>query len=221
MRVVLGKFVHIGCGTTVGKSWENFDASPTLRMARLPIVGPSVSKLAQAVEFPKLVRYGDIVKGLPVADGSARAIFASHVLEHLALEDMRKALGNCLRILEPGGSIRLIVPDLEARAKAYIAARHSGDASACHKFIASCYLGESRRPRGPLGLLRSLLGNSAHLWMYDVAAMRRELESVGFINIRQVRFGDSKDAPFNEIESEDRYWNEGQPEVALAAERPR
>jgi ubiquinone/menaquinone biosynthesis C-methylase UbiE len=53
--------------------------------------------------FPKEVKYGDIVKGLPVADNSFRCVYASHVLEHLALHDFRKALRNTFNILEPGG----------------------------------------------------------------------------------------------------------------------
>ena len=33
-----------------------------------------------AVNFPDDVRFGDIVKGLPIADRSAHGVYASHVL---------------------------------------------------------------------------------------------------------------------------------------------
>jgi hypothetical protein len=57
----------------------NFDASITLRMERLPVVGRFVKKNSQ--RFPDGVAFGDIVKGLPLPDGSADGIYASHVLE--------------------------------------------------------------------------------------------------------------------------------------------
>ena len=71
--------------------------------------------------FPANVEYGDIVKGLPVPTGSCRGIYSSHVLEHLALNDLRKALRETHRLLAEGGTFRLVVPDLEHEARTYLA----------------------------------------------------------------------------------------------------
>ena len=99
-----------------GAGWRNFDASPTLRIERLPLVGRFVKLNPQ--RFPDAVEYGDVVRGLPVPDASCAAVYASHVLEHLTLADFRVALAHTYRMLAPRGLFRLVVPDLEAwRAK--------------------------------------------------------------------------------------------------------
>ena len=117
-------YVQYGCGFSVADGWLNFDSSPTLRIERLPFIGGALSSLLvrNSKQFPKEVAYGDIVKGLPLPDGSATACYASHVLEHLSREDMRIALRNTAKILRPGGVFRMIVPDLLERAKRYVLA---------------------------------------------------------------------------------------------------
>ena len=105
-------YVQYGCGLSAPKEWQNFDASPTLRLQRLPIFGALLKKQLNVV-FPKEVRYGDIVKGLPLKENSCSGIYCSHVLEHLALKDFRTALINTYKILKPGGVFRCLVPDLE------------------------------------------------------------------------------------------------------------
>ena len=104
-------YVQYGCGFSAPAEWVNFDASMTLRWERMPIAGRMFTK--NSARFPSNVRCGDIVKGLPISDGSCRGVYASHVLEHLAQEDFHKALENTKRILTGGGLFRLVVPDLE------------------------------------------------------------------------------------------------------------
>src|SRR5262245_29365205 len=115
-------YVQYGCGFSIGDGWVNYDSSPTLRMERIPIIGVALSNLlsGNSQRFPAGVRYGDICKGLPIADGHVRGCYASHVLEHLSLEDLRLALANTFSMLAPGGTFRLIVPDLHERAKRYV-----------------------------------------------------------------------------------------------------
>ena len=49
----------------------------------------------------------------PFADGTVAEIYASHVVEHLGYKrDLVKALAEFQRVLEPGGSVRISVPDL-------------------------------------------------------------------------------------------------------------
>jgi hypothetical protein len=67
------------------------------------------------------------------------------------------------------------------------------------------YLGVRERPRGMSGLLRTWLGNSQHLWMWDFASLRRELESAGFKAIRAARVSDSEEPLFAAVEDEARW----------------
>ena len=97
----MGVYVQYGCGNSCPQDWVNFDASPTLRLQRLPLVGALFRR--GSTVFPAGVRYGDIVKGLSLADDSVDGIYASHVLEHLSLADFARALRNTIRLLRPGG----------------------------------------------------------------------------------------------------------------------
>ena len=75
--------------------------------------------------FPPNVKLGDIVRGLPVADRTASGVYCSHVLEHLARDDLPVALQNTYKILMPGASFRLVVPDLHWRVSQYLLAAGS------------------------------------------------------------------------------------------------
>ena len=90
------EYVQYGCAWSTSKEWRNFDASPTLRFERLPIIGRLYTK--NDSRFPIEVEFGDIVKGLPVPDNSCGGVYCSHVLEHLALNEFRSALKNTLKI---------------------------------------------------------------------------------------------------------------------------
>jgi len=137
--------VQYGCGLSCPAGWLNFDASPTLRLQRLPAIG---RLFGDAVRFPDGVRYGDIVKGLPLADGSVDGIYASHVLEHLALADCAIALRNTFRLLKPGGLFRLVVPDLECRARQYLSRLEDGKPQANSWFMRAAGLGAQEVANG-------------------------------------------------------------------------
>src|SRR5712691_5357503 len=104
-------YVHYGSGWCAPPNWRNFDASPTLRFERIPVIGRLYTK--NATRFPENIEYGDIVKGLPIEDESCKAIYCSHVLEHLSLEDFRVALRNTHKLLRKDGVFRFVMPDLE------------------------------------------------------------------------------------------------------------
>jgi SAM-dependent methyltransferase len=50
---------------------------------------------------------------LPLEDGAAGLIFSAHLIEHLPQERLLVLLGECHRILKPGGRIRIECPDGE------------------------------------------------------------------------------------------------------------
>ncbi len=200
-------YAQYGCGLSAPKEWQNFDASPTLRLQRLPIFGALLKKQLNVV-FPKEVRYGDIVKGLPLKENSCSGIYCSHVLEHLALKDFRTALVNTYRILKPGGVFRCLVPDLEIIVKDYLNSLESNPETASIDFIgAGSLLGVSERPKGLKGIVTAVMGNSHHLWMWDHYSLKNELSNAGFINIRKAAFNDSEVLEFKLVEDITRFEN--------------
>lgn len=194
-------YVQYGCGFSAPTGWENFDASPTLRLERLPLIGRVITKNEK--RFPRNIAYGDIVKGLPLASESCSGVYCSHVLEHLSLADFREALRNTNKILKPGGIFRLVLPDFEYFVKQY---QCNPSPDAALTFMRETCLGYERRVKGLIEFVRSWLGNSQHLWMWDYKSIELELINAGFIDIRRACFCDSSDPSFRQVEEADR-WN--------------
>lgn len=92
--------VNLGCGSCFHPEWVNLDATP---------LSPEVAHF-------------DIRGRLPFDDESVDVIYHSHVLEHLTATEGGKLLRECARVLQHGGIIRVVVPDLEGIARAYLAA---------------------------------------------------------------------------------------------------
>ena len=55
----------------------------------------------------------------PIDSNTAKLVYTSHCLEHLNQETMEHALAEALRILEPGGLMRIAVPDIDIFYRAY------------------------------------------------------------------------------------------------------
>jgi SAM-dependent methyltransferase len=215
----MGIYIQYGCGLSCPDGWINFDASPTLRLQHLPVLGRFFRR---GTVFPAQARYGDIVKGLPVPDNSADGVYASHVLEHLSLADFWLALSNTFRLLKPGGLFRLVVPDLEARARIYLQKLERGEVEANAWLMRAAALGVEHRDRSLEGIARFLLGNSVHLWMWDEKSMSAALRQVGFVDVRRCEFNDSTDAAFRLVEDAGRFFDEAArvSECAMEARRP-
>jgi SAM-dependent methyltransferase len=192
-------YVQYGCGLSAPAGWLNFDASATLRFERLPLIGKLYTRNTR--RFPENVRYGDITRGLPIPVESCAGIYASHVLEHLALEDFDRALANTYRYLRAGGTFRLVVPDLRLLARTYL---DDPSETAAITFISNSGLGRQQRPRG-LAFVREWLGNSAHLWLWDERSLTAKLREHGFACIRQAHFADAEDPRFLEVEDAERF----------------
>lgn len=195
-------YVQYGCGWCAPSEWRNFDASPTLRFERVPLIGQLYTK--NKSRFLENVEYGDITKGLPVAPGSCHGVYCSHVLEHLSFYDCRSALVNTYKILRPDGIFRFVLPDLEYLAKQYL---NNSAQDAALEFMRAAMLGREKRNRGFKDFIVSCFGNSQHLWMWDFKSIKQELQGVGFVDIRRAFFGDSFDGKFREVEDKDRWAN--------------
>lgn len=155
--------------------------------------------------FPDAVQFGDIVEGLPVQEKSCEAVYCSHVLEHLSLDDFRTALSNTFAILRPGGLFRLVMPDLEVLARTYLEDLDAGSEGAAMAFMRGSGMALSSRPQSLRSKLASSLGNTRHQWLWDVPTAVAECERAGFEKVRRCSFGDSAESKFGEVEDEQRF----------------
>ena len=193
-------YVQYGCGLSAPMGWRSFDASPTLRFERLPVIGQFYTK--NDIRFPKNVEYGDIVKGLPIEINSCKGVYCSHILEHLSLNDFRIALKNTYKILKPGGLFRLVLPDLEHSIKQY---SNNNSSDAAFLFMQNTLLGYEYRPKGFKAIIALWFGNSQHFWMWDYKAILSELSNAGFKNVKRAYYNSSEDPYFNGVEEISRW----------------
>jgi predicted SAM-dependent methyltransferase len=92
--------VNIGCGERGKPGWENVDL----------------------FNCPGVNCVYDCRRGLPFADNAVKGIFSEHFFEHIDYtEEVPFFLSECHRVLQPGGVIRIIVPDAEKYVRAYCA----------------------------------------------------------------------------------------------------
>jgi predicted SAM-dependent methyltransferase len=136
---------------------------------------------------------------------SARAVYCSHVLEHLTLDEFRITLPNIFGYLQSVGIFRLVVPDFEFMVKKYV--ESDSDPDAALRLLEESHLGQKEPIRGIRSIPRILLGRSKHYWMWDYKAMARELEGAGFVNVRRAHFNDSSEPRFMEVENPGRWDN--------------
>jgi predicted SAM-dependent methyltransferase len=65
------------------------------------------------------IRHGQAAYPLPYETGSVEAIYASHVLEHYGIAEAPRVLAEWVRVLRPGGELKIAVPDFARAARAY------------------------------------------------------------------------------------------------------
>lgn len=193
--------LQVGAGLDGPAQWLNIDASPTLRLQRLPVVGGLLQGIIRP-RFAPTVVYGDIVRGLPLASNSVQIVYSSHVLEHMAFEDFNTALAEIHRVLCSQGIFRSVLPDLDREVQCYLQSKASDRAS---ELMRSTLLGVERRERGLMGAMRSWLGNSQHVWMWDYGSLAHRLAEAGFTDIRSAILGDSEEPAFAQVESPERW----------------
>lgn len=87
-----------GCGEHIAEGWINSDIK----------------------EAPGVDLTGDIRRGLPLASESVDYAVSVHALPELAYRDLVPALEELLRVLKPEGTLRLVLPDLDKAARAYL-----------------------------------------------------------------------------------------------------
>lgn len=133
----------------------------------------------------------NVLWGLPFTDGQCRTVFLSHLLEHLFYPtDAIAMLQEIHRILEPGGVVRIVVPDIEQCLRAYqennseffekrVEHWGAGDGSATRLEHFLSYAGAGPDPAWLF---------EAHKFGYDFETLERALQRAGFKSIVRSSF---------------------------------
>lgn len=133
--------------------------------------------------------YLDCTKAWPVEDGAAAYIFSDNVIEHIPLAAGRAMLAEAYRVLQPGGVIRLVTPDIKKHVELYLA----GSAST-HTEVAKEYRDMGLVVEHSIDLIRIPIGSFGHHegYVYDFEVLELELKRAGFHSVVQCEMGESE-----------------------------
>lgn len=184
--------LNLGCGGRTPEGWVNVDWALGARFAKVPFFRVANRKLGIfRLHWDEDVVLHDLNKAFPWADDSVDAIYSSHLLEHFAREDGLRLLGECHRVLKPGGIIRLVVPDLRHHVAEYRDGRVPAD-----EFVEK--LGVLYAGSGPAWKRRlSPLVQFPHKCMYDQPRLVAIMRARGFEATSRNPF----DSTINDIEA--------------------
>lgn len=200
-----GEFkLHLGCGSTVVPGWENIDRSPNVLLSRVPgarallgrirVLTPEQAK----AEFPPGIVHADVRRRIPYPDESARYVYSSHMIEHMVRRDALAVVKESLRVLAPGGILRIATPNLAALVEGYRSGYAWEGMTPADTFMHS--FGSSTLPASPLRRLAHQLLTQPHQWLYDAESLTRLFADGGFVDIRERTFRESAIPETAEIE---------------------
>jgi SAM-dependent methyltransferase len=154
----------------------NVDYAVGARLARVPALRRACGAIGLfQLDWPAGIVIHDLRKPFPWPSRSAEAIYSSHTLEHFSRADGRQFVLECLRVLRPGGVLRLVVPDLRASVDRYLEGKVDAG-----EFLST--LGVDTEVPGE-GWLRRWLAPHVrfpHRCMYDGETLPALLREVGF-----------------------------------------
>ena len=96
------RHLHLGCGTHYLPGFVNIDGNP----------------------FHKIDAWLDVRNGLPYPSNSVDSIYSTHMFEHFYADELQGLLRECVRVLQWGAGVRLVVPNLRSAIVAYSESRH-------------------------------------------------------------------------------------------------
>lgn len=213
MEQVHSDRLHLGCGLTSPPGWLNVDGSWQVELANRPrlrnlLVKTRILPQHRAdIPWGKGIRRLDLRDPLPFPDGSFGAIYTSHALEHLYQAQAVELLGECVRVLRPGGVLRVVVPDLHACVERYLAAKGRGDSAAADRLMEQLCFYDRSAGAGVMGLYYRLTSFHQHKWMYDIESLLPALRKAGLAQVEACGILESRIAEISEVEDPTRIAN--------------
>jgi len=205
--------LNLGSGQTAVPLWINIDRSPNILLDRVPGAKRLLFRAGLLTEghmqpWDREVVRHDIRK-LPYPDNSVEAIYSSHTLEHLYLREAERVIGQCARVLEPGGILRLALPDVEHFARQLLLGDVVAGRDAGRYFNSRLLAHPEDRPTLS-GRLRSALGGHVHRWQPSAPLVRQLMVDAGLIDVSDCQFRQGKLPGLDFIETrEESFFIEG------------
>lgn len=176
--------INLGSGPTGPETWVNLDRSPTMLLRHVPWVARALRRIGligdhHLVPWDAHIVRQDLTKPLPFDDGTVDAVYSSHFLEHIYLNEAEAILRECHRVLRPGGVLRLALPDGAAWARELIEAGDDDAGEAGRRYHARLGSHPEQRPSGRRALTFKI-GGHIHRWQPTRGLVHAMLVEAGF-----------------------------------------
>ena len=155
------------------------------------------------IELAPQLFHMDATKPFPLNDSSFDVVFSEHMIEHIDYADAGAMLGECRRVLRPGGVIRVVTPDLQTIAR-LLSAPREGAAADYYAFFER-HLLPPGHPTTEAAVANAFFRSWGHRFIYDEATLSGLLRDAGFGQVVRRRLGESEHASLSGLEHESRY----------------
>lgn len=144
----------------------------------------------------------DILRPLPFPSDRFAGVFTEHCLEHFDLKQLAGVLKEVRRILRPGGTLRIVVPNLAKYVDAY-SRRLRGEAEDQRLATAAAF--NRVFYSGHVWMSRSRWWNDGHHFIHDFQSLSAALLEAGFSRAEERRLLEGSCSALL-IDREDRAW---------------
>lgn len=169
--------LNVGCGTDYKDGWINIDNNSDDNIQNLDL-------------------NWDLTRPLPFDDNTVDFIFNEHFIEHLTVEEGQRAIRDLMRVLKPGGVIRMATPDLEVTVDKYLHLEPADDMAFLKKFGLDFI--KTRAERINIGFRWW-----GHKWLYDWEELERRLKEAGCKKFVRCALRKSKHSELRNLETRD------------------
>ncbi len=211
--------LHLGCGLTAPPTWLNVDGSWGARLAKYPLIKKClaavgvVKKHQDEISWSRDIVIADLTKPLRFPTGRFTAVYASHTLEHLYLDQADALLRESFRVLKPGGVARFVVPDVFAILEEYYGRQNlegiyypAADKSRADRLNMRLLMHPWNAPRGNFlwRAYNAAMNFHDHKWMYDTDSLADHMRAAGFVNVQPRGYLESAIPDLADVERRER-----------------
>ena len=158
--------LHIGCGDNHLEGWLNTELTPR---------GDQI--------------FLDATKPFPFSNDSFDLIYTEHMIEHIPHASARQMVGECRRVLRPGGTLRVVTPDMAFLRSLLDGVEHPRRAEYFEFYKRHNRLVE---PFTATHLVNHFVRAWGHQFIYDRDSLVSLLCDAGFENVHVTAFNRSK-----------------------------
>lgn len=170
--------LHLASGTAYKDGWINIDNNSYNNIKKLDL-------------------NWDLRIPLPFPDNSVDYIFNEHFFEHLTVEEGLSSMKDFLRVLKPGGFMRIAMPDLEVTVRRYFDENWKENNRAIFEKLGLTFI-QTRAELINIGFRWW-----GHQWLYDWEELERRLKEAGGKKIKRCYIFESEHEELKNLETRD------------------